>query len=66
MRQLKQRWPALEAIVMSGYTDDEEMRERIGRGAVCFLQKPFDIATLAQEVRRLLDRRGGDADAASS
>ncbi len=56
MQRLTERWTALEAIVMSGYTDDEAIRERIGRGTVRFLQKPFGVTTLAREVRQALDR----------
>jgi PAS domain S-box-containing protein len=56
MRRLVERWPGLEAIVMSGYTEDEAIRERIGRGTVRFLQKPFDVTTLAREISEALRR----------
>jgi PAS domain S-box-containing protein len=57
-RGLRDRWPALEVIVMSGYTDDEAMRDGISAGKVRFLQKPFDMAALAQEVAAALAGRG--------
>ena len=52
---LKERWPALKVILMSGYTEDETIRSGVGDGTLRFLQKPFDMATLAREVRAALD-----------
>ncbi len=56
-RGLSRRWPRLEVIVMSGYTDDEAMRQGISAGQVRFLQKPFDMGALAREVAAALSRR---------
>ena len=39
---------------MSGYTEDEAVRRGALTGHVRFLQKPFDIATLAREIRAAL------------
>jgi CheY-like chemotaxis protein/two-component sensor histidine kinase len=52
---LKERWSALKVILMSGYTEDEAVRRGVGSGLVRFLQKPFDMKTLAREVRAALD-----------
>jgi len=52
---LKDRWPSLKVILMSGYAEDEAVRTGVGSGVVHFLQKPFDMATLAREVRAALD-----------
>ncbi len=52
---LKARWPALKVILMSGYAEDDAIRSDVGEGKVNFLQKPFDMATLAREVRAALD-----------
>jgi PAS domain S-box-containing protein len=54
---LKERWPALKVILMSGYTEDQTIRNGVGVGTVRFLQKPFDMTTLAREVRAALDDR---------
>jgi two-component system cell cycle sensor histidine kinase/response regulator CckA len=54
-RGLVDRWPALKVILMSGYMEDEALREVIANGGVRFLRKPFDMATLAREVRVALD-----------
>jgi PAS domain S-box-containing protein len=49
------RWSRLAVILMSGYTEDEAMRRGIRAGEVRFLQKPFDMETLARELRSALD-----------
>ena len=54
-RQLQERWPALRVVLMSGYTEDEAVRRSVATGSVRFLQKPFDMTTLAREVRAALD-----------
>ena len=54
-RGLKERWPGLGVILMSGYTEDEVVRRGIAKGSVRFLQKPFDMATLAREIRAAMD-----------
>ena len=48
---LRERWPDLKVILMSGYSEDEVARRGIEAGAMRFLQKPFDMATLARELR---------------
>ena len=40
---------------MSGYTEDEAVRRGAFTGRVRFLQKPFDLATLAREIRAALE-----------
>jgi two-component system cell cycle sensor histidine kinase/response regulator CckA len=53
-RRLQERWPQLKVILMSGYTEDEAVRRDVGAGTVRFLQKPFDMMTLAREIRMAL------------
>ncbi len=57
-RRLALRWPHTEVVHMSGYTEDETLRRGVESGSARFLQKPFDIATLARELRSVLDRPG--------
>ena len=54
-RGLSDRWPALKVILMSGYAQDEAVRRGALTGRVRFLQKPFDMATLAREIRAALE-----------
>ncbi|MBD3268145.1 PAS domain S-box protein [bacterium] len=43
-------------IYMSGYTDDEIIRQGILDQEIPFIQKPFDIQTLTKKIRSQLDR----------
>ncbi len=47
---LRDRWPELAVILMSGYPQDEALRDQVHSGEVRFLQKPFAIAQLAREL----------------
>jgi PAS domain S-box-containing protein len=53
--RLRDRWPALKVLMMSGYLEDEAMRDLAASGRVRFLQKPFDMHALALAVRQKLD-----------
>ncbi len=56
---LRRRQPDLEVIFMSGYAQSDALRLDVSAGVVRFLQKPFDMATLAREVRGALDQTRG-------
>jgi PAS domain S-box-containing protein len=51
---LLDRWPGLRIVYMSGYTADESLRQSVHAGNVHFLQKPFTMDELAQELRDVL------------
>ena len=53
-RELRARWPALRVILMSGYTADEAVRQGVSAGTMRFLQKPFDMDSLARELHAAL------------
>jgi two-component system, cell cycle sensor histidine kinase and response regulator CckA len=55
--RLDVRFPRLKVILMSGYAQDETVRRGVRAGTMRFLQKPFDMVTLAREVRAALDDR---------
>ncbi|TAM51079.1 MAG: PAS domain S-box protein, partial [Acidobacteria bacterium] len=54
---LQGRWPKLAVVLMSGYAEDEAVRRGIEAGRIRFLQKPFNMQTLATAVRAALDER---------
>jgi PAS domain S-box-containing protein len=56
---LRERWPAVKVILMSGYTDEDLVRQGVRAGDLRFLQKPFDMGTLARVVRTVLDSESG-------
>lgn len=51
---LQSRWPDLRLLLMSGHTEDQVAKYAVFTGRVRFLQKPFDLATLARELRNAL------------
>ena len=52
-RRLRARRPGLPVIVMSGYAEDEALRG-LAAESVWYLQKPFDMDTLAKALRGAL------------
>lgn len=59
------RWPELKIMFMSGYTDDELLRQGVSTAGLDFLQKPFTPNMLAYRVRVVLDRSTAAAGAAT-
>jgi CheY-like chemotaxis protein len=52
---LRNRYPQIKVLFMSGYTDDEVFRNGVSMDTVAFLQKPFTAESLARKVREVLD-----------
>ena len=46
----------MRVLFMSGYTDDEIIRNAVEGAEVEYLQKPFTPKALAQKIREVLDR----------
>ena len=46
----------MRVLFMSGYTDDEIIRDAVQGAEVEYLQKPFTPAALARKIREVLDR----------
>jgi len=55
---LRQQRPGVKALFLSGYGDDSLARQGILEAEAAFLQKPFQLAALAQKVRAVLDGKG--------
>ncbi len=53
--RLVDRWAGMRLILMSGYSDNDAVRLAVGGGGARFLQKPFGIDVLGQELRDALD-----------
>ena len=47
--------PNIKVIVSSGYSETETMQHFVGQGLAAFLQKPYDIDTLINKVKSVLD-----------
>ena len=55
VREVRQRYPELKVIFISGYTEDT-FRDKLGAGEeVEFLSKPFTLQQLAGKVKEVLD-----------
>ncbi|MDB5306801.1 MAG: Sensory box histidine kinase/response regulator [Gemmataceae bacterium] len=55
---LRQRYPGLKVLYMSGYTDDAVVRHGVIEATDAFLQKPFTLQALAKKARSVLDGSG--------
>ena len=55
--RLRRQRPALPVLIMSGYNPDERAHGIMVDGTTGYLRKPFDLAALAGEIRRLIDAR---------
>ncbi len=54
--RIRNRWPAVRVLFMSGYHDDDVMLHKLANSEVDFLQKPFLPYELAEKVRLVLER----------
>jgi CheY-like chemotaxis protein len=52
---LKEVNPGVRVVVSSGYSHDQEGERMLRYGCLGYLQKPYDIETLNQVVRSVLD-----------
>ncbi len=55
VQRLQAERPSVRVLLISGYTEDEVLREGIHRSDVPFLHKPFRPSELAHTVREVLD-----------
>ncbi len=53
VERLRERWPDLKAVIMSGYVDAEEVREGVVAGRWGMLPKPFNFDQLEEQLQRI-------------
>jgi len=53
---VRARQPEVSVVFMSGHTDDAVVRQGISQATDPFVQKPFNVSTLARRIREVLDR----------
>jgi DNA-binding NtrC family response regulator len=56
MREVKENWPDIPVIVMSGYATKETVAEVSKTDAATFIAKPFTPDELQEAVRRVLEK----------
>jgi CheY-like chemotaxis protein len=49
--------PFTKVLLSSGYSSDGQTTEMLKSGCDGFIQKPFNMKQLSQELRRILDNR---------
>ena len=58
--RLRQERPELPVLFTSGYTDEAVVRHGLLEGSAAFLQKPYELDTLAERVAELLELPSAD------
>jgi DNA-binding NtrC family response regulator len=56
MREVKEKWPDIPVIVMSGYATTETMNQVSETEASCFIEKPFTPDELLDPIRKVLEK----------
>jgi DNA-binding NtrC family response regulator len=56
MREVKEKWPDIPIIVMSGYHTLETIEEAIETGADAFIPKPFTPDELLEALRQVIEK----------
>ncbi len=54
--RLQEQNPHVQVLIASGYASDSRTKAILDDGALAFIQKPFAVEELAQEVRQCLDQ----------
>lgn len=54
---LREQFPDVKALFMSGYTDDDVIRHGLLEADVSFIQKPFTPVALRHKIRQVLDEK---------
>ncbi len=52
--KLKEKWPGIKMIVVTGYPLDQSGKELLNQGIVAYIQKPLRVEVVAQAVRDAL------------
>ncbi|HNT34979.1 MAG TPA: response regulator, partial [bacterium] len=54
---LREKRPQMKILICSGFELDSVSQRLIEAGAGGFVQKPFELHTLAREIRAILDKK---------
>ena len=53
-RELRRRHPGVRVLLMSGFNEQEAIKQFVGKGLAGFLQKPFSVPQLIERLRAVL------------
>jgi DNA-binding NtrC family response regulator len=54
LQEIKEKWPDIPIIIITGYNTIQAAEQMIGLGASSFIEKPFKPDTLLSAVKKLL------------
>jgi DNA-binding NtrC family response regulator len=57
-REVKEKWPDIPVIVMSGYATSETVTQVSKTDTASFIAKPFTPDELAEAIRKVLEKEG--------
>ena len=57
MKEIKERSPATECILLTGHASQESAIEAVNLGAYSYMQKPYDVAQLLMTIHRAVEKR---------
>jgi len=58
-RELRRLRPDVRVIMSSGYNEQEVSQQFVGKGLAGFIQKPYQLKTMAEKIREVLARGPG-------
>ena len=56
LREIKPAFPGIPVLILSGYVDDETLKNAQELGAAGFMRKPFDLAELLNTIKDFASR----------
>jgi len=59
LRNIKERWPGISVVLITGYGSDPTALQAIESGAVEYLEKPFTPEDIVRVVKRALGHNAG-------
>jgi DNA-binding NtrC family response regulator len=55
LREMRRLDPSAKVLICSGYTTNGHVQEALDQGAAGFVNKPYELTNLLENVRRVLD-----------
>lgn len=62
MREIKERSPGTECVVLTGYASQASAIEAVNLGAYGYMQKPYDVEQLVLTIRRAIEKREAEEE----
>ena len=60
MKEIKERSPGTECIIITGYASKASAIEAVNTGAYAYIEKPYDMEQLLLMIRRAIEKREAD------